>query len=109
MTSIKLAIGVLAIAIGSGAVILISHQNRNSGQSETVPMNPGVPIIHTEAWYVAHPNIAKQDEDRCGGDAASLPQAACQNVASAEEELLVQQLQTQATANSAPVNSPKAP
>jgi hypothetical protein len=109
MTSIKLAIGVLTIAIGSGAVILISHQNRNSGQSETVPMNPGVPIIHTEAWYVAHPNIAKQDEDRCGGDAASLPQAACQNVASAEEELLVQQLQTQATANSAPVNSPKAP
>lgn len=99
MTSVKIWIGVLAIVAGGGAVMAISHQDNNSGQSETVLVNPGGPIIHTEAWYVAHPDVAKQDEARCGGDAGSIPHAACQNVASAEEELLVQQLQNQAPAN----------
>ena len=109
MTSTKVLIGIIAIVVGAGGVVLISHQGHNWGQSGAMLNLPSTSTAHTEAWYVAHPDIAKQDEERCGGDSASLPQADCQNDASAEEELLVKQLQTQAATNSAAANNPKAP
>jgi hypothetical protein len=101
----KITIGILVIALGGGAVIVIGHQGRSS--NATAPGAPGVSLavppelVHTAAWYVAHPDIAKQDEDRCGGDAASISPAACQNVASAEQQLLANEMKNAAAANEA--------
>jgi hypothetical protein len=102
---IKITIGILVIALGGGAVIVIGDQGRSSntigpgapGVSLVVPPEP----VHTAAWYVAHPDNAKQDEDRCGGDAASISPAACQNVASAEQQLFANEMKNAAAANGA--------
>ncbi len=86
----RIAIGAAIIVVGSGAVLFIAHQ----GWRHTSPVQPLAsavivvpPVVHTAAWYVAHPNILKQDEQRCAGDAATIPRAACQNVASADAQI----------------------
>lgn len=99
----KITIGILGIALGGGAIIVIGHQGRslNSAAPDGQGVNLVVPpeLVHTADWYVAHPDIAKQDEDRCGGDAASISPAACQNVASAEQQLLANEMKNAAAAN----------
>jgi hypothetical protein len=60
-----------------------------------------IQVIHTTAWYVAHPDVAKKDEARCGNDAGSISEAACQNDASAEDKILETELSNAAAANEA--------
>ena len=45
------------------------------------------PEVHSAAWYLRHPDILKQDERRCAGNAGMMTPAACQNVASADAQL----------------------
>ncbi len=98
LSSSKIIIAFVAIALGAGAVIILSQ----SSHDEAVPAVPISPeTVHTKAWYVAHPDIAKEDEARCGNNAASISEAACQNDASAENQLLEIELGNAAAENSA--------
>ncbi len=106
---LQIIIGMVAIAGVSGLIGGIEynahHSGRNlSGQEQMFELPPTA-IVHTASWYVAHPDIAKQDEARCGDNAATISQAACQNVESAEEQLLAIQMQNAAAANSASTKS----
>ncbi|MDE2342143.1 MAG: hypothetical protein KGL63_01905 [Betaproteobacteria bacterium] len=106
---IQIIIGVVAIA-GMGGLIggieYGAHRSGRtvSGQGEVFELPPTA-IVHTASWYVAHPDIAKQDEARCGDNAATISRAACQNVESAEEELLANQMRNAAAENSSATNS----
>jgi hypothetical protein len=105
----KIIIGALAILFGGGAVILIanvgtSHQGTPTTQIELMPPPPEV---HTANWYVAHPNVLKADEQRCAGDAARIPQVACQNAAAADAQLSAAEYANAAAAlSSAPNGRP---
>lgn len=90
----KISIGVLVVVLGSGAVMVIGHQSREAGEPSTVITIPPTPIVHTAGWYVAHPDALKTDSQKCGRNAESMPAAACQNVAAAEEQLAPSQLQS---------------
>ena len=87
----KIAIGLVIILAGGGAVILFSNlsPSHKAGPPVESVVNPGPPppIVHSAAWYVAHPDVLKTDEQRCAGDAATMTQAACQNAASADAQL----------------------
>jgi predicted alpha/beta hydrolase family esterase len=111
----KVSIGVLLVALGGGAVVVIAQNGRSFKTTATQP--PGISLIapaasvHTADWYVAHPTVAKEDEERCGDDAASISSAACQNVESAEQELLANEMKSAAAANGSAGSSmnPKTP
>ncbi|WP_234729608.1 hypothetical protein [Acidocella facilis] len=117
MTSLvtKITVGVLAIVIGGGAVVLISYNNRSPRSSSvppaiaagSIPMQP----IHTAAWYVTHPDVLRQDEKRCADDAASISPAACQNAQSADLQLSINDMKNAAAENAAAGNNrnPKSP
>jgi hypothetical protein len=98
----KIAV-VVILSAGAGAVVGISHLGRPSHAPTPSPQEtvtaPSPVIVHTAAWYVAHPDILKQDEQRCAGDAASLPQAACQNAASADFQISEIDMKNAAAAN----------
>jgi hypothetical protein len=110
----KISIGVLLVALGGGAVVVITQNGRSF---KTTATQPGISLIapaatvHTADWYVAHPTVAKEDEERCGDDAASISPAACQNVESAEQELLATEMKSTAAANGSAGSSmnPKTP
>jgi len=89
--SIKAAVGGVIILVGVGALIVFSNMSSPHmlGSSQKILVVPPAqaPEIHTAAWYVAHPDVLKVDEQRCAGDAATLPQAACQNIASADAQV----------------------
>ncbi len=102
LTSFNIIIASVIIGVGSGAVIVIAGSDRDS----LAPAAPSAPdAVHTTAWYVAHPDIAKQDEARCGNNAATISEAACQNDASAENQLLENELGNAAAVNSAASNN----
>jgi hypothetical protein len=98
--SMKIGIGIIAVALAAGTVIVI--ENHGTRSSAVLPPQ----TVHTADWYVAHPDVLKADDARCGGDAASIPQAACQNAATADDRLLSQQLQGAASANAAAAKTP---
>lgn len=103
-----IGIGIVAAGvIGGVAIIIVNHTSRPQLPA-SVSTNALLPaeIVHTADWYVAHPDVLKTDEARCGGDAASIPLAACQNVATAEQTLLAQQLKSAAAANAALAKTP---
>ena len=106
-------IGLAIIGIGTAAgmvVIAVDHTGHPAGTSVgSIPAPP--PVVHTADWYVAHPDVLKEDDARCAGDAASIPQAACQNAATADQRLLASQLGQAAAANAAAgkISQPKAP
>jgi hypothetical protein len=112
--SIKIGVTIIAIALAGGAVIVAESTGRH-GASPSVTTSLQFPAsqqtVHTADWYVAHPDILKTDEARCGGDAASISPAACQNAASADQQLLAAQLQQAAVANAAAAKTslPKTP
>jgi hypothetical protein len=97
----KLSIGLLAIVVGGGGAALV-YQDRSSpfGSSSTVVAIVAPEAVHTADWYVGHPSILKQDEGRCAGDAATISQAACQNVDSADNELGVDEMEKAAAQDS---------
>lgn len=117
MINSKFAIRALIVIVGCGGLYLVVFHSRNNNssidrQSVVVPaLAPSQ--IHSAAWYVKHPNILKQDEQRCAGDAATMTPAACQNVASADAQLAGADYATAAAAFNAPPPSqnskPKTP
>ena len=62
---------------------------------------PPIAHVHTATWYVAHPDILRLDEKKCAGDAAEMPPTVCQNVAAADAQLSVLQMQKAAAENAA--------
>lgn len=103
----KISIGVLVVVLGSSAVIVISHTGEKADEPSMVLTAPQAPFVHTASWYVAHPDVLKADSQKCGGDAASMLAAACQNVAAAEEQLAPAQLQS--LDSDTPTNPSKTP
>jgi hypothetical protein len=103
--STKLGIGILVAVLGGGAGIIVLYHNpsaTSSSSSSTDVLIPIVPAeVHTANWYVAHPDILKQDEMRCAGDAATISQAACQNAYSADEQRTQTDMQKAAAENGA--------
>lgn len=97
--NLKIGIAIIAVAVGGGAILIIGHQGRRSDEIAMVRSSPPAQIIHTAAWYVAHPDILKQDEARCAGDAATLPQAACQNAYSADGTISESEMENAAIKN----------
>ena len=103
-----IGIGIIAAGVSGGVVIIIVNHSNQPQLPASVSGNAlrQAEIVHTANWYVAHPDVLKTDEARCGGDAASIPLAACQNVATAEQTLLAQQLQSAAATNAALAKMP---
>ena len=83
----KFAGGAVAIVIFGGAIIAIHAANEQSHVTSPAIIQFTPPVVHTAAWYVAHPDVLKANEKRCAGDAASIPQAGCQNASAADEQL----------------------
>ena len=105
-----------AVIVTAGSVIAgIGFDLHPSGSASSrqagMPKSAPVTAVPTAGWYVAHPNIANRDEARCGDNAAILSSAACQNVESAEEQLLADEMHNAALSNrgSAKRNTMKSP
>ncbi|MCU4162115.1 hypothetical protein AiwAL_18845 [Acidiphilium sp. AL] len=100
---LQIIIGAVVIIAAGGVTIGIDYDMRLSGNAISGQAGISAPAaaVHTASWYVAHPAIAKRDETNCGDNAASISPAACQNIESAEEQLLADELHQAAMSNSA--------
>jgi hypothetical protein len=110
----RIAIGATIVVAGCGAVFFVAHQSPHPISSALAPpafeATDVPPIAHTVAWYMAHPDILKRDEQRCAGDAATISQAACQNVASADAQVAAGDFAKAAVQNAAAnAKTPNAP
>jgi hypothetical protein len=98
-----IGLGIVLVGVITAAVIVAIHPN-HSPKASSISVNLPVAIpavtVHTADWYVAHPATLKADDARCGSDAASIPQAACQNAATADQRLLAAQLGQASVINS---------
>jgi hypothetical protein len=87
----KIIIESLIVIGGCGAFYLIvdrSHTDHSISQPRPeISQVMLAPEVHSAAWYVRHPDVLKQDEQRCAGNAGTMTPAACQNVASADAQL----------------------
>lgn len=96
-------IGIVGVGIIAGAVIVIVNHSSQPNSPPVVSINPPPSLpaetVHTADWYVAHPDVLKADDIKCGSDAASIPQAACQNAATADQRLLAAKLGQAAASN----------
>jgi hypothetical protein len=106
----KLFVLSLIVIAGCGGLYLVVVRGRTSNssiqlQSAAVLKMPP-PQIHSASWYVKHPDILKQDEQRCAGDAATMTPASCQNAASADAQLAGADYATAAAAFDAPATPP---
>lgn len=104
-------IGSLIVIGGCGALYLVvdrSHSDRliGSPSTEISPVSLS-PEVHSAAWYVRHPDVLKQDERRCAGNAEMMTPAACQNVASADAQLAGADYANAAAAFNAPAGQSK--
>lgn len=109
--SLKVLAAVVVVALIGGGVAAYMIRTPTPGRHYTQPSTPLVippaaAPVHTADWYVAHPQVLKEDEKRCAGNAASLSMAACQNVASADARLGVIEMQKAAAANASAGASP---
>ena len=95
----KIAIAVVLMLIGSGLAVYIRNRPADVAKSAALEAAPPPPIAHSAAWYVAHPDVLREDEKRCAGDAATILCAACQNIASADAQLNVIKMRNAAAAN----------
>jgi len=103
----KTGVCILVAALGASGVVAVVHIYGPAATS-TSPARTALPITipdHTAAWYVAHPNVLQQDENRCSGDAATISRSSCQNAASADEQITEIQMQKAADENNASSNS----
>jgi hypothetical protein len=102
-TSAKI-IGISIVLLGgvAGAILIVVYSDHSSesppASMSSVPPSP-IGTVHTADWYIAHPAELKADDARCGSDAASIPQTACQNAATADQRLLAAQLGQAAAIN----------
>lgn len=100
--SAKLGIGIFIAVLGGGASVVVLNHNPSSVSaiSSTDALTAIAPTaVHTAKWYVAHPTVLKQDEMRCAGNAATISQASCQNISSADEQLTQIEMQKAAAEN----------
>jgi len=95
----KLAIAAVLILAGGSLVVYFRSRPGSVATPTVLEAAPSQPIVHSAAWYVAHPAVLHVDERRCAGDAATISHAACQNVASADAQLNVIDMRNAATAN----------
>ncbi len=107
-------LGIITVGVVASTAIIIVNRTNHSPVPASVSINVPAPpseTVHTADWYVAHPDVLKVDDARCGGDAASIPQTACQNAASVDQRILAAQLgqAAAANANAAKSQSAKAP
>ncbi len=58
-------------------------------------------VVHTAAWYEAHPGALRTDEKRCAGQNPSLGRATCQAIYSAESSLAATEMEKAAAKNGA--------
>lgn len=100
---LQMFIGMTVIVSAAGVIFGVDYNRHQSGNAASGQAGLSVPaeVVHTASWYVAHPTIAKRDETICGDNAASISAAACQNVESAEEQLLADELHAAAMSNNA--------
>ncbi len=108
---LQIIIGLAVIIAGTGVIVGVDFNLRSSRNAASGQAGISTPAaaVHTASWYVAHPAIAKSDEARCGDNAASISPAACQNVESAEEQLLADEMHQAAMSNSANAKPNAAP
>ena len=111
MPNSKITIGSMIVIGGCGALYAVI--DRNQSDRTTVFSQAGVrqmivtPEVHSAAWYLRHPDILKQDEQRCAGNAGMMTPAACQNVASADAQLAGADYANAAAAFNASAGHPK--
>jgi hypothetical protein len=100
---LQIIIGLAVIIAGTGVIVGVDFNLRSSRNAASGQAGISTPAaaVHTASWYVAHPAIAKSVEARCGDNADSISPAACQNVESAEEKLLADEMHQAAMSNSA--------
>ncbi len=91
---IKVSMGLLVVCLIGGSLLIITHYNLIATQTQIAIKAPSIATVRTAAWYVAHPKALTKDDARCSGDAATIPQSACQNIFSAEEQLAPSDLQS---------------
>lgn len=91
----RIGIALILVLAGGGAVFYIGNRPANVSR----PTAPPSSIVHSAAWYVAHPDVLHEDEKRCAGDATTMSLAACQNVASADAQLNVIEMRNAAGVN----------
>ncbi|MGE4482942.1 hypothetical protein [Acidocella sp.] len=105
LASKYIGVGIIGIGVAVGLVFVVINRGGHPESAPLVSINPSpgapVQVVHTADWYVMHPDVLKADDIRCGSDAASIPQAACQNAATADQRLLAAQLGQAAATNAA--------
>ena len=111
MLKSHIIIGSLVVMGGCGALYLVVDRSQSdssiiSPSTEMSPVNPS-PEAHSAAWYVRHPDVLRQDERRCAGNAEMMTPAACQNVASADTQLAGTDYANAAAAFNAPSGQSK--
>jgi hypothetical protein len=84
------SIGLVLVAVVLvGGTILLVHERRQAPNfgSTIIPGAPSQTIaaVPTPAWYEAHLNVLKKDNDRCEAEGKNMPQGLCANVAIADK------------------------
>jgi len=105
--SVKVA-GFSILVLGAAVVVLIGHSQGPKAPHVEPPPSGATPVVHTADWYVAHPEVLKEDEKKCAGDASEISAAACQNASSADARLSAIEMQ-KAAQESAPSESTTTP
>lgn len=103
LVSKLIGVGIVVVGIAAGSALIMmrsAHKRQVNGPASAVSVIVApTEAVHTADWYVAHPDILKADDAKCGGDAGSISPAACQNAATADQRLLSLQLQQAGAAN----------
>jgi hypothetical protein len=94
----KVVVAVILALAGSGAAVYLGYRVSNTPKPAALVAVTRSSEIHTADWYVAHPDVLHQDEQRCAGDAATIAPAACQNAFNADARLAAIEFQKAAAA-----------
>lgn len=84
----RILIGVAIVCAGGGLAVFVVENGRHPS-----PPVPPISILHTADWYLAHPDVLKNDATKCDRNDGELPQPACENVDAAQSRLAPSQLQ----------------
>jgi hypothetical protein len=84
------SIGVALIAVALvGGTLLVVHERGQAPEfgSTIIPSTPSPTIatVPTPAWYEAHPDVLKKDNNRCDAEGKIMPPGLCANVAIADK------------------------
>jgi len=79
---------IFVVAFGGGAILIAHDRSRVAGvdvlATSILPTAPAA-FIPTPAWYEAHPDVLKADNDRCATEGKNLPPGLCANVSIADQ------------------------